>query len=134
CSSDRPPTSLDEGKRLMGELVKGPRLPLWRVFSELKRHAELTDDYDYGDKKTLAALLGQSKDKNAQNVIRADSVRQEFARLIAFTVAAEGKEGSVGLDQYHGRLKELRDAIGKALEKKEEEKALVEQLQGAIDY
>src|SRR5690606_28603866 len=34
-----PPTSLDEGKRLMGELVKGPRLPLWRVFSELKRHA-----------------------------------------------------------------------------------------------
>lgn len=129
-----PPTSLDEGKRLMGELVKGPRLPLWRVFAELKRHSELTDDYAYGDNKSLLDMLSKNKDKNAQGLVKADAVRKEFAKLVAFAVSAEGKEGTAGLDQYHGRLKELRDAIGKALENKDEEKALVEQLQGAIDF
>jgi type VI secretion system protein ImpL len=129
-----PPSSLDEGKRLMGELVKGPRLPLVRVFAELKRHTELADDYDYGDNKSLLDLLKQNKDKSAQGLVKADAVRREFARLVAFAVAAEGKEGSAGLDQYHGRLKELRDAIGKALENKDEEKALVEQLERAIDF
>lgn len=129
-----PPTSLDEGKRLMGELVKGPRLPLWRVFAELKRHTEITDDYEYGDNKSLLALLSKDKDKNTGGLVKADAVRKEFARLVIFGVAPEGKEGTAGLDQYHGRLKELRDAIGKALENKEEEKALVEQLRGAIDF
>ncbi|WAS99583.1 type VI secretion protein IcmF/TssM N-terminal domain-containing protein [Nannocystis punicea] len=128
-----PPTSLDEGKRLMGELVKGPRLPLSRVFAELKRHTEIADDYDYGDNKSLIDLL-KKQDKNSGGLVKADAVRKEFARLVIFGVAPEGKEGSTGLDQYHERLKQLRDAIGKALEDKEEEKALVEQLRGAIDF
>ncbi len=128
-----PPTSLDAGKRLMSELVKGPRLPLWRVYNELKRHSELTDDYNYGDNRSLMDLLSKSKDRGARDLIKADSVRREFAKLVAFAVAPEGKEGTVGLDQYHNRLKEVRDAIGKALEDKALEKALVEVLDGAIE-
>ncbi len=128
-----PPTSLDSGKRLMSELVKGPRLPLWRIYAELKRHSELADDYNYGDTRGLMDLLSKNKDKGARDLVRADSVRREFAKLVVFAVAPEGKEGTAGLDQYHGRLKEVRDAIGKALEDKALEKALVEVLDGAIE-
>lgn len=128
-----PPTSLDSGKRLMSELVKGPRLPLGRIYAELKRNSELTDDYNYGDSRGLIELLSKSKDKGVRDIVKADSVRREFAKLVAFAVAAEGKDGSAGLDQYHNRLKEVRDAIGKALEDKSLEKALVEVLDGAIE-
>lgn len=125
------PSSLDAGKQLMTELTRGPRLPLTKVFNELKKHTELTDRYNYGDRASLLNLLSRNK-SGSRELVRAEDVKATFAKLVAFTVGAGGKDSS--LDQYHGRLKEIRDAIGKALESKEEEKALVEQLSSAIDF
>lgn len=130
-----PPSSLDSGKQLMTELVRGrPLMPLSKVFAELKRHSELSDDHDYGDQKSLADFFsGKSKERGRRDLVRAQDVKAEFARLIAFAVAPQGKEGTASLDQYHAMLKDIRDKIGRALEDKAEEKPLVEALQRAID-
>lgn len=128
-----PPSSLDSGKQLMTELTRGrPLMPLGKVFTSLKRNTELADDHDYGDQKSLVDFFaGRSKERGQRGLTKAQDVREEFGRLVAFTVAPEGKEAS--LDQYHALLKDIRDKIGRALEDKEEEKPLVEALQRAID-
>lgn len=128
-----PPTNLDAGKALMTDLVRGPRLPLSKVYAELKTHTEIADDYVYGDTKSLTDFFTRKKERGGPGLVRAEEVRATFARLVAFAVAAEGKEGSAALDQYHGQLKKVGAAIGRALENKEEEKALIEALKEAIE-
>lgn len=130
-----PPSSLDAGKQLMTDLTRGrPLMPLGKVFAELKKHTEIADDHDYGDRKSLLELIGKSKNNKGQfGLVRAEDVRAEYARLVAFTVAPAGKEGTAPLDQYHASLVKVRDAIGRALEDKAEEKPLVELLKRTID-
>jgi type VI protein secretion system component VasK len=130
-----PPSSLDSGKQLMTELTRGrPLMPLSKVFAELKRHTELVDDHDYGDQKSLVEFFtNKSKGGRRAGLTKAQDIRAEFSRLVAFAIAPESKEGTAALDQYHAQLKTVRDKIGRALEDKAEEKALVEALQRAIE-
>ncbi len=124
------PLNLEQGKQIFGEIVRGPKLPLVKVFQKLQENVTLKDDFDYGDGGIFT--LGAKKPGSAA-AVRAEDVGAQFARLVAFMVPPAGKEADVALDNYHTHIRELRDAIGKALEAKEEEKALIEKLKSAIE-
>ncbi len=124
------PLNLEQGKQIFGEIVRGPKLPLAKVFQKLQENTTLKDDFDYGDGGIFS--LGAKKPGSAA-AVRAEDVGAQFARLVTFMAPPAGKEADVALDAYHVHIRELRDAIGKALEAKEEEKALIEKLKGAIE-
>lgn len=124
------PLNLEQGKTIFGEIVRGPKLPLSKVFLKLQENVTLKDDFDYGDGGIFT--LGPKK-AGSTTAVRAEDVAGQFARLIAFMVPPAGKDTEVALDAYHTHLRELRDAIGKALDAKEEEKALIEKLKAAIE-
>lgn len=123
------PTNLDRAKEIFGEVMRGPKRPLDKVFRKLQENTNLKDDFNYGD----AGLFGLGdKKKGAGGSMRAEDVNRKFARILEFTVPPPGKEADVPLDQYHTHMRTLHDGVGKALESKEEEKALVDSLKAAI--
>ena len=124
------PLNLEQGKTIFGEIVRGPKLPLAKVFLKLQENVTLKDDFDYGDGGIFS--LGPKKAGSA-TAVRAEDVAAQFSRLITFMVPPAGKDVEVALDGYHTHLQQLRDAIGKALDSKEEEKALIEKLKAAIE-
>lgn len=124
------PLNLEQGRQIFGEIVRGPKLPLVKVFQKLQENVTLKDDFDYGDGGIFS--LGPKK-AGSVTAVRAEDVGRQFARLVAFMVPPVGKTADVALDNYHVHIRELRDAIGKALDSKEEEKALIEKLKSAIE-
>lgn len=124
------PTNLDRAKDIYGEVMRGPKRPLAKVFLKLQDNVTLKDDFDYGD--TGLALFTDKK-KVSGSVVRAGDVAKSFSRILEFTVAPPGKEAEVALDQYHTHMRTLHDGVVKALENKDEEKALVDALKAAID-
>ncbi len=125
------PTNLEQGKQIFGEMTRGPTMPLRKAFSRLQENVVLADDFDYGDGLQLS-LTGTKKAAVA-GAMRATDIARQFAPILAFTVPPAGKEADVALDNYHVHLREVRDAIGKALDSSEEEKALIERLKSAIE-
>ena len=127
------PLNLEQGKQIFGEMTRGPKMPLTKVFLKLQENVALKDKFDYGDGG--AGLLGLISERKpgSSSAVRAEDVGRQFQRLLAFVVPPVGKDADVPLDAYHGHLRELRDAIGKALDAKEEEKALIEKLKNAIE-
>lgn len=124
------PTNLEQGKQIFGEITRGPTMPLRKAFQKLQENMTLKDDFDYGEGIQLPFA---QKKAGASNSMRALDIARNFAPLLAFTVPPTGKEADVALDNYHVHLREVRDAIGKALDSKEEEKALLERLKSAIE-
>lgn len=124
------PTNLEQGKQIFGEITRGPTMPLRKVFQKLQENVVLKDDFDYGGGITE---IFSDKKTTATSAMRAPDVAKHFAPMLAFTVPPAGKEADVALDNYHVHLREVRDAIGKALDNKEEEKALLERLKSAIE-
>ena len=125
------PLNLEQGKQLFGELTRGPNMPLRRVFQKLQENVVLKDDFDYGEGINLNPF--EAKKTGSQSSNRAGDVARTFAPLLAFTLPPAGKESDVALDNYHVHLREVRDAISKALDNTEEKKALRERLVSAID-
>lgn len=124
------PTNLDRAREIFGEVMRGPKRPMEKVFRKVQENVVLKDDFNYG---TAGGLFGLGGDKkSAGGNVRAEDVGKQFARLLDFAVAPVGKEAEVPLDQYHTHMRTLHDAVGKALESKEEEKALVDALKVAI--
>lgn len=125
------PVNLEQGKQLFGELTRGPNMPLRKVFQKLQENVVLKDDFDYGEGINLNPF--EAKKTGSQSSNRAGDVARTFAPLLAFTLPPAGKESDVALDNYHVHLREVRDAISKALDNTEEKKALRERLVSAID-
>jgi len=126
------PLNLEQGKQIFAEITRGPKMPLTKVFQKLQENVILKDKFDYGDNAGLLGLISERK-PGSSTAVRAEDVGRQFQRLLAFTVPPVGKDVEVSLDAYHVHLRELRDAIGKALDSKEEEKALIEKLKNAIE-
>lgn len=125
------PTNLDRAREIFGEVMRGPKRPLEKVFRKVQENVALKDDFNYGTAGGFLGIGGTDKKNTGANV-RAEDVGKQFARLVEFTVPPVGKEAEVPLDQYHTHMRTLHDAVGKALENKEEEKALVDALKVAI--
>lgn len=125
------PTNLDRAKDIYSEVMRGrPNPPLKKVFLKLQENVTLKDDYDYGDSGLFALT---EKKKVSGSLVRAGDVVKAFQPMLDFTVAPPGKDAEVSLDQYHVHMRTLHDGVSKALENKEEEKALVDALKSAID-
>jgi type VI secretion system protein ImpL len=125
------PTNLEQAKQIFGELTRGPNTPLRKVFQKLQENAVLKDDFDYGEGLNLIPFA--EKKAGTGSAVRAGDIANTFAPLVAFTIPPAGKEVDVALDNYHVHLREVRDAISKALDSTEEKKALRERLVSAID-
>ena len=126
------PTNLEQGKQIFGEVTRGPTMPLRKAFQKLQENVVLKDDFDYGGGGGITEIFSDKK-SSATSTMKAADIARHFAPMIAFTVPPAGKEADVPLDNYHVHLREVRDAIGKALDNKEEEKALLERLKSAIE-
>lgn len=125
------PTNLERAKDIYGEVMRGPRRPLAKVFLKLQENVNLKDDFDYGDGGLFG--LGGDKKKVSTSLVRAPDVKKSFDRLLEFTVPPAGKDAEVALDQYHTHMRTLHDGVVKALENKAEEKTLIDALKKAID-
>lgn len=125
------PTNLDRAKDIYGEVMRGrPNQPLKKVFLKLQENVTLKDDFNYGD---TGLAIFQDRAKVSGSVVRAGDVAKAFQPMLNFTVAPAGKDAEVPLDQYHVHMRTLHDGVSKALENKEEEKALIDALKSAID-
>ena len=126
------PTNLDRAKDIYGEVMRGrPAPPLKKVFLKLQDNINVKDDFDYGEGGLLPFV--PDKKKVSGSLVRAADVAKAFQPMLAFTVAPPGKDAEVSLDQYHVHMRTLHDGVSKALENKEEEKALIDALKSAID-
>lgn len=124
------PADLDKGVQLLRDLSRSSQEPLGLVFRELKRHTEIVDDFDVRTQGLLSLVSGSRAPNDTLK--RAEDVSFAFSKLVAFSVASGGKESR--LDRYHARLRELRDAVQRALDDKTQERALVEQVNAAINF
>ena len=97
----RRPVDLADAARLLAELT-GDERPLTRIFAALERHTRGLQHA--GGTPSLTHLLqGLDHPEHSAAIVRA------FAPLLAFTLGAPDRQA--GLDRYHARLAELRDAL-----------------------
>jgi len=119
----RRPADLAGVSRLLTELT-GEAPPLTRVFQALDHHTRGLQQLAPGE-RSLAQLLA-----DAELPERSAPLARAFAPLLHFAISTP--ERQAGLDRYHARLAELRDALEAARRDPADLPALHERLAAAL--
>ena len=119
----RRPADLADTSRLLADLT-GDERPLAQIFAALDHHTRGLQRSSADEPSLTHLLQGLDHPEHSAAIVRA------FAPLLNFAVSAPDRQA--GLDRYHARLAELRDALEAARRDPAELPALHTQLTTAL--